>query len=197
MKKIAIIDDSSFDQSLMTSHLVNKGFAVESFLTGEQFFSALDQQGFDIVVLDVIMPAMSGLEVLEKIREHHHQMILPVIMLSAIDSYDYIQESVSRKANEYMLKPLDFRLFDLRLETHLGIKELYEQNQALARQRHIRLIVEQYHHELLNPLTIATNALHDLDHAFKHDSINVLKQAHDRIEETIRKIYTAYKSDLE
>jgi two-component system, sensor histidine kinase ChiS len=197
MKRIAIVDDSSFDLELMSNHLKKSNFSVTCYTSGNKLLEEIELNQFDLIILDILMPEINGLEVLQQLRLKFDQMNLPVVMLSALDDYDYVEESVSFGANEFMVKPLDLRLFDLRLKTHLDLKEQFHKTKEVERQRQTRLIVEQYHHELLNPLTIAMNALDDIDHEFKHSNVDIIKQAHARLEETIRKIYQAYKQDLE
>jgi len=197
MKTIALVDDSDFEQKILTAHLQGQGFKVFNFLTAVDFFKELQTQIFDIVILDVLMPEINGLKVLEHIRSKFDQMVLPVVMLSAMDSYDYVEESVLKGANEYMVKPLDFRLFDLRMSTHIKLKELFLERQENERQKNVRSIVEKYHHELLNPLTIAMIATDSISEEMSHAKLDKVKEAHLRLEETIRKIYQVYKKDLE
>ena len=69
---------------------------------------ALDAGKFDLVILDVMMPGMSGLQVLEKVRQSHSPNQLPIIMATAKDDGADIVHALERGASDYVTKPLDF-----------------------------------------------------------------------------------------
>jgi DNA-binding response OmpR family regulator len=86
----------------------------------------LDAQTFDVVLLDVMMPGISGLEVRKILRKRHAMADLPVIMATAKDQSSDIVEALQLGANDYVTKPLDFPVVLARVETQLSLKRAGE-----------------------------------------------------------------------
>jgi len=87
-----------------------------------------------LVLLDIMMPGISGLEVLRILRESHAMADLPVIMATAKDQSGDVVEALKLGANDYVTKPLDFPVVLARIETQLSLKRAKEQIQQLAEQ---------------------------------------------------------------
>lgn len=100
--KILIVDDDTDLVTLLTDYLTLEGFSVTAAHTGSEALSVLNHNTFDLIVLDVMMPGMSGIEVLSRIRE---TMTIPVLMLTARgDSVDRIL-GLELGADDYVPKP--------------------------------------------------------------------------------------------
>ena len=84
------------------------------------------RQPFDLVLLDVEMPGLSGLEVLTELRGSYSQTDLPIIMVTARTSGDDVVEAFRLGANDYVTKPIDFAVALARIGTHLGHKRAVE-----------------------------------------------------------------------
>jgi DNA-binding response OmpR family regulator len=81
---------------------------------------------YDLVLLDVEMPGMSGLEVLSRLRDTHSQTALPLIMVTARTQGADIVEAFRLGANDYVTKPIDFPVALARIGTHLSHKRAIE-----------------------------------------------------------------------
>jgi class 3 adenylate cyclase/CheY-like chemotaxis protein len=99
---------------------------------GEAALAALKKGGFDLVLLDVMMPGISGLEVLQRLRRDTAMADLPVIMATARDGSEDTVAALRLGANDYVTKPLDFPVVQARVETHLGLKRAMDEVQRLA-----------------------------------------------------------------
>ena len=90
--------------------------------SGLSALALVEQSAFDLILLDVEMPGMSGLDVLSKLRYRHSRTELPVIMVTARTAGDDVVEALVFGANDYVTKPIDFPVALARIETHLAHK---------------------------------------------------------------------------
>ncbi len=119
-----VVDDNEKNRDLLARRLKQLGYDVLLATDGPDALEVLGEATIDIVLLDIIMPGMSGLEVLAKIRAKHSWVQLPVIMATAKDHAADIIEALRLGANDYVTKPLNFPVLLARAETHLSIKRL-------------------------------------------------------------------------
>lgn len=106
---ILVVDDDKLDQMLLRAHLAMRGYALEFADNGEQAMNILREgpQRFDVVLLDRSMPRMSGIEVLEAMKEDPRLRTLPVIMQTAAAQREHILEGIRAGAYYYLTKPYD------------------------------------------------------------------------------------------
>jgi class 3 adenylate cyclase/CheY-like chemotaxis protein len=129
---ILVVDDNEFNRDLLSRRLIKSGFAVSLVEDG---FSALDwlaNHSCDLVLLDIMMPGMSGIEVLEKVREIRDGTELPIIMATAKDGSDDIVGALKLGANDYVTKPIDFPVVLARVNTQLGLKRANDKIRSLV-----------------------------------------------------------------
>jgi CheY-like chemotaxis protein len=120
---ILVVDDLPANRDLMTRRLERSGFRVLSAASGPEALETLRRQPVDLVLLDIMMPGMTGLEVLKTVRLDRSPAALPVIMVTAkTDSQDVV-EALSLGANDYVTKPVDYPVALARIRTHLGIRQ--------------------------------------------------------------------------
>ena len=105
MNKILVVDDEQSMRDFLKILLVKDGHAVVTAKNGDQALSLLDKQTFDLVISDIRMPGMGGLELLEAIREHFGD--LPVIMITAFASPDDAVKAMKNGAYDYISKPFN------------------------------------------------------------------------------------------
>jgi diguanylate cyclase (GGDEF)-like protein/PAS domain S-box-containing protein len=123
---LLIVDDSEPNRDALSRRLALKGYLVTSAASGDE---ALEQAGrgtFDLILLDIEMPGISGLEVLRRLRDRHSQTELPVIMVTARTAGADIVEAFRLGANDYVTKPIDFPVALARIQTHLAHKRAVE-----------------------------------------------------------------------
>ncbi len=115
---ILVVDDNEFVLRPLSRYLTEEGYRVLEARTGDE---ALDkaEDSVDLVVLDVMMPGLSGIEVLERLRQSYTDDQLPVIMATASSGSDQIVQAFELGANDYITKPLDFPVVLARLKTRL------------------------------------------------------------------------------
>jgi CheY-like chemotaxis protein len=119
---ILVADDSEANREMLARRLRRRGYEVVTAAGGREALALLAERPFDLVLLDVMMPEVSGLEVLARVRERHSLADLPVIMATARHKSASIVEALSRGANDYVTKPLDFPVVVARVESQLSLK---------------------------------------------------------------------------
>ncbi|HSD65582.1 MAG TPA: protein kinase [Vicinamibacteria bacterium] len=121
--RILVVDDLPANRDLMSRRLERSGFRVVCAASGPEALDLLKRDPVDLVLLDIMMPGMTGFEVLKTVRLTRSPAALPVIMVTAkTDSVDVV-EALSLGANDYVTKPVDYPVALARIRTHLGIRE--------------------------------------------------------------------------
>ncbi len=101
--KLLVVDDEDSLRTLVKVELESRGFDVDDAETGERALDRLNAQHYSLVVLDIRMPGMDGLEVLRHIRQH--DLADKVIMLTGVDELKIARESLELGANDFLTKP--------------------------------------------------------------------------------------------
>ena len=116
---LLVVDDNEANRDMLARRLRRQGYEVETAIDGPQAISKIEQSIPDLVLLDVMMPGMSGLEVLRYLRNLHDRAELPILMATAkTDSEDVVQ-ALAIGANDYVTKPIDFPVLLARVASHL------------------------------------------------------------------------------
>jgi serine/threonine protein kinase/DNA-binding NarL/FixJ family response regulator len=118
---VLIVDDNAVNCNLLAKRLKKRGFIPTIALNGVEAIDAIDRLEFDLVLLDVAMPGMSGLDVLRVIRLHYPMTELPVLMVTAHKDSEVVIEALSLGANDYLTKPLDLPILLARMDTQLRL----------------------------------------------------------------------------
>lgn len=101
---ILLIDDDDTFRVLISNALTEKGYAVLQAKDGAEGITIALHKRPDLVLLDVVMPAMSGAEALAKIRADEWGKRVPILMLTQLEGMDVIAETLAGKANGYIVK---------------------------------------------------------------------------------------------
>jgi diguanylate cyclase (GGDEF)-like protein/PAS domain S-box-containing protein len=123
---LLIVDDCEPNRDALSRRLARNGYLVSTAGDGERALQLAGAGAYDLVLLDVEMPGMTGLEVLSRLRETHSQTVLPIIMVTARTRGDDIVEAFRLGANDYVTKPIDFPVALARIATHLSHKRAIE-----------------------------------------------------------------------
>jgi adenylate cyclase len=129
---VLVVDDNEMNRDMLSRRLQAKGYEVSTAEDGYRALEMLSQRNYDTVILDVMMPGISGLEVLRKIRLTQTMSDLPVIMATARDASEDIVEALRLGANDYVTKPLDFQVVLARLSSQLTLKRQKDEIKRLA-----------------------------------------------------------------
>ena len=117
MKKILIIEDDPSISDIVAFNLEKEGYGVSVAADGEEGLLVFAGGAFDLVLLDIMIPRLSGLEVLDSIRVRSD---VPVIIMSAKTSEDDRLAGLARMADDYICKPFSVKELMLRIKVHLS-----------------------------------------------------------------------------
>ena len=131
--RVLVVDDTPANRDMLTRRLARQGFEVEAAADGEAALRLIDAGRFDVVLLDVMMPGMNGLDVLKAVRKTRPPTELPVIMATAKDASHDVVEALELGASDYVTKPLDFAVVLARVKTQLALKRAVDQIQELEK----------------------------------------------------------------
>lgn len=117
---VLIVDDLEANRILLERSLASAGYRTISAECGPSALAILSGERCDIVLLDWMMPGLSGLDTLRAIRQSYSQDMLPVIMCTAVGEDDNIVEALSSGADDYVVKPISLPVLRARMATLLN-----------------------------------------------------------------------------
>jgi signal transduction histidine kinase/DNA-binding response OmpR family regulator/ligand-binding sensor domain-containing protein len=137
--RILVVDDEPINHQVLRNHLSAPGFYLTHAMSGTEALALLDNgQTFDLVLLDVMMPRMSGYEVCRQIRERFLPSELPIIMVTAKNQVQDLVEGLNTGANDYIAKPFSKDEFLARVNTHLSLYRIHQVMGKFVPQEFIR-----------------------------------------------------------
>lgn len=129
--RILIVDDISDNRAVLTRRFQRRGFDVAEAESGFAALALIASEQFDVVLLDVMMPGIDGIETLTRIRKDRSASALPVIMVTAKSESENIVDALELGANDYVTKPVDFAVALARVNAQIDRKRA-EQRVVLA-----------------------------------------------------------------
>jgi diguanylate cyclase (GGDEF)-like protein/PAS domain S-box-containing protein len=123
VSRILVVDDEEMNLDLCSRRLRRSGFTVEVAQNGNQALEMIESIDFDLVLLDQMMPGMSGSEVLATIRRSPSLRGLPIIMVTAVAEPSRIAASLDMGASDYITKPIDYTVALARIRSQLARRE--------------------------------------------------------------------------
>ena len=118
-RKIYIIEDEQDISELIRFNLSLEGFNVETFGTGEAGLKAIEETQPDLLILDIMLPGMSGLEICRRLKESSKTKEIPVIMVSARGEESDVVKGLELGADDYVTKPFSPKVLHARVEAVL------------------------------------------------------------------------------
>lgn len=117
--RILVVDDEATNRDLLSRRLAKRDYEPITAASAYEGLAILAEEEIDLVILDIMMPGMSGMEMLTVIRQTYSSSQLPVIMATAKTDSEDVVEALKRGANDYILKPLDMPVAFARIEKAL------------------------------------------------------------------------------
>lgn len=186
--KLLLVDDDEMSGKLLSSRLNKKGFTCHYVSNAKDCFKAIEEEEYHCVLLDIMMPDISGTEALKKIREQKNRFELPIIMVTAKDETNDIVQALKIGANDYLTKPVNMDIAVARISTQTQIKSLVEESLLNKQAATINTMVTTLNHEINNPLAIAVGNL-----SIDKENVTLTRaekalNALDRIRDIVKKI---------
>src|SRR3989440_10946377 len=124
--RLLIVDDNEMNRDMLARRLARKGYEIGLAENAQQLLQRVEREGVDLVLLDIEMPEISGLDALKTLREAYSPIELPVIMVTAKNQSEDIVKALDMGANDYLTKPIDFPVAVARIGTQLSHKRAQE-----------------------------------------------------------------------
>jgi len=165
--RIVIVDDVEDNCIILSRNLTRAGFETQTLNDGVSALSLVSTAPPDLILLDWMMPKLSGLDVLRAVREHFDANSLPVIMCTARDEASSIGEAIEAGANDYIQKPINMPIVIARvsaqLERRAALQALAEANRDLEETlaRRTRALMERAD-RASSPAEERTSALNEI-----------------------------------
>ncbi len=136
-KRILVVDDHEDNVEVLRARLEARGYEVQGAPDGEAALEMVEGWVPDLILLDVMMPKVDGLEVVRRVKANEALPFIPVIMQTALDSTERMVAGLAAGADDYVTKPINFAELEARIKSLLRIKalqdELSEREQELSR----------------------------------------------------------------
>lgn len=138
--RILVVDDEVINRMVLGQMLTRRGFEVVEAENGQAALQRLLSESFDLVLLDLAMPGLNGIQISRLLRQAHSQMELPVIIVTSSDDRQQLLDAFRNGANDYITKPVDPDVVIARIQSQLRLKKAQddlresEERYALAAQ---------------------------------------------------------------
>ena len=119
---LLVVDDNEMNRDMLSRRLSRRGHTVTMAENGQIALDLIEQNSFDVILLDIMMPGISGIEVLKTLRQSYSHADLPIIMATAKSEKEDMIAALKLGANDYVTKPLDFPVVLARVNTQLSLK---------------------------------------------------------------------------
>jgi len=124
--RLLIVDDNELNRDMLARRLARKGYDILLADSARDLPQRVKEDAIDLVLLDIEMPEISGLEALTTLRQTYSPIELPIIMVTAKDQSDDVVKALNLGANDYVTKPIDFAVALARIGTQLSHKRAQE-----------------------------------------------------------------------
>jgi diguanylate cyclase (GGDEF)-like protein len=135
--RILVVDDHEDNVELLRARLEARGYEVEAAMDGQEALDKVHASPPDLILLDVMMPRIDGIEVTRQLKGDSSLPFIPIIMQTALETTEDKVEGLDAGADDYITKPINFAELEARVKSLLRIKALQEEltraNEALLR----------------------------------------------------------------
>ncbi len=133
-KKILAVDDSLTYLNALSEELRREGYDVAQARSGEEAIELLAVQPVDCILLDLIMPGLSGHETCRRIKATPSLRDIPLVMLTSMEERESMIEGINAGADDYFTKSSDFMVLEARLRAQIRRKQFHEENRLIREQ---------------------------------------------------------------
>jgi adenylate cyclase len=147
--RVLVVDDDRVNRMLLTRSLEHEGHRVRCAENGAEALELLHDDPCDVVLLDIVMPELDGVSVLEHMKRDHALQDVPVIMISGVDDTESVVRCIEIGADDYLPKPFDPVLLRARISAGLTKKRLHELERERLRGVFARFLPEPMVDEVL------------------------------------------------
>lgn len=118
--RVLVVDDEENNRDMLSRRLRKLGYRAGEAVDGQAAVRMVKTCLFDVMLLDIMMPGMDGIEVLEQLRDGGAPLPVPVIMLTAVKDKEQVVRALKLGASDYVVKPFDIQDLDTRIQRALA-----------------------------------------------------------------------------
>lgn len=195
-----IVEDNQISANILARKISNLFEKVDIIDSGEEAINLLKKNEYQLVLLDLNMPGISGIGVLKYIRKIFDPFQLPVLIISSDEKKQTIVDALKEGANDYLLKNFDWQIQLVRIKTQLNLTNLFKISKKLQEIQAVNALVTTYNHEINNPLCVAMarlNIIKTKEEIKDLKSFNTVIKSLERIESVVDKIKNATEDSIE
>jgi two-component system, sensor histidine kinase and response regulator len=152
---ILIVEDEELNRDIMSRRMGSEDYNIRFAVDGQKALDEVAEKKPDLILLDIMLPEVMGLQVLHTLRQSFSMVDLPIIMVTAIDEGKRIVRALELGANDYVTKPINFPILMARMQTQLSLQQLSALNKEF---------IATASHDLRKPLSI----IHDVANQARH-----------------------------
>jgi len=200
--KVLIVEDDKNYAEILKRVIMKNEYEINLAYDGKEGLELSTKWKPDVIIVDWMMPGMSGIELISKLREHPELRFSYIIMLTArVETEDKIT-GLEAGADDFITKPVDFGELIARIRVGFRIKKLQTEIAELQHESALLEMARTLGHEINNPLNIIYLALELINRALKEDNpdkgkiienLNRIHQASERIKEIVNKLISLRK----
>jgi DNA-binding response OmpR family regulator len=132
--RILIVDDNAANVDILRARLAAHGYELVTAADGEEALAAAREHLPDLILLDVMMPKLDGIEVCRRLRADASMPFIPIVLVTAKSDPKDVVAALEAGGDEYLTKPVDHASLVARVKSMLRIKSLHDQVQEQAAQ---------------------------------------------------------------
>ncbi len=180
--RILVVDDEPVNRRVLVNHLEPKGYQVLEAGDGERGLQLIDGADPDLILLDIMMPGLSGYEVCARLRDKFSMEELPVIFLTARNRVDDMVTAFQAGANDFLAKPVAREELLVRVNTHLRLLDINRELEVKVVERSRALITSQ---KLASVGILASGIAHEINNPnnFVNGGAQIIRELIDELEE--------------
>lgn len=195
LSKILIIDDDKIVSQIVQERLKKDNVRIKILHNPLEAMELIRSYRPDIILLDVVMPGISGFELLELIRSEFSAFELPVLMMTAKSEDEEVIRALKLEANDYLIKPFSMEVAQARIDVQMRAVLASRKQLEIQQLQTVKAMIATYNHEINNPLAIASGYLdRDFD-KLQEKHIESVKKSLSRITEIVKKISDLAEED--
>lgn len=186
--RILVVDDDQINSRILSQRLAKRGFLVTCVDSGRECLEALQNDTPDLIMLDIVMPEMTGLQVLQYVRTVYSSIDIPIIMATAKTDVADIVEALKLGANDYIQKPVNIDIAEARINAQINSVRNYREAMEKREVESLNSLIATYNHEINNPLTIAFGLLRKAKKEKSTEYFDRIGDALQRVTNIVREI---------
>ena len=149
MLKVLVADDSEIDRAIITAMLNKIGYRCLCVDSGVSLLSVLDEFKPDMVLLDVVMPEIDGLETARRIKAKAGEYFIPIVFLTSLDENNFIEQCLDAGGDDFLSKPVNIQVLKAKL---LALERLQTMQNSLIAHRNK---LSQHRQQLIDEQSVA------------------------------------------